>query len=245
MGIYKIADTSLEIRSIHEQVQRMCRPYSFDGEPELMIETTENDIEYERKKSSEEDALEGRRAVNHTDAYLETLAVYRKLALALIDRDILLIHGSAIAVDNEAYLFIAKSGTGKSTHTRLWRQKFGDRAYMVNDDKPLIHVSADGAVVYGTPWDGKHRLSRNVCVPLKAVCVLERGEENCIEPLAPAEALPYLLQQCFRPKQAAQMVYTLSLLGTLGKSAALYRLHCNMEPEAADVAYALMSEARA
>lgn len=84
--------------------------------------------------------LKGKKAMadgEYSLSYLETLAVYRKIVTRLVFSDILLIHGSAIAVDGKAYLFTAPSGTGKSTHTRMWREYFKDRAVMVNDDKPL------------------------------------------------------------------------------------------------------------
>lgn len=84
--------------------------------------------------------LKGKKAMadgEYSLSYLETLAVYRKIVTRLVFSDILLIHGSAIAVDGKAYLFTAPSGTGKSTHTRMCREYFKDRAVMVNDDKPL------------------------------------------------------------------------------------------------------------
>ena len=80
-------------------------------------------------------------------------------------------------MDGQAVLFTAKSGTGKSTHTKLWRDLFGERAVMVNDDKPLLRILKDGVLVCGTPWDGKHRLSTNCALPLKAICILERGKK--------------------------------------------------------------------
>ena len=84
--------------------------------------------------------------------------IYRKIADALVDDGVILYHGSVIAVDGQGYLFTAKSGTGKSTHTALWRELFGERAVMVNDDKPLLRVKDDQVTVYGTPWNG-NRLS--------------------------------------------------------------------------------------
>ena len=123
------------------------------------IATTQSDIDFEREKSAREDIKEGISIRHFSDAYLETLAVYRKSADHLLSCDTLLFHGSVIAVDGEGYLFTAKSGTGKSTHTRLWREYFGERAVMVNDDKPLLHITDSGVTAYGTPWDGKHRLS--------------------------------------------------------------------------------------
>ncbi len=154
----------------------------------------------------------------------------------------LLFHGSVVAVDGVGYLFTAKSGTGKSTHTRLWRERFGPRAVMVNDDKPLLRIADGKVTAYGTPWDGKHRLSNNIAVPLRAVCILERGAENRIVPLTKHDAYPMLMQQSHRPSDGAAMMKTMELVDRLGTSTALYRLQCNMDPETADVAYEAMKK---
>lgn len=172
--------------------------------------------------------------------YLESLAVYRKIAEYLLDSAILLFHGSVIAVDGEAYLFTAKSGTGKSTHTRLWRELLGERAIMVNDDKPLLKIYEDSVIAYGTPWDGKHHLSNNVAVPLKTICVLKRSEKNHIELITKNAAWPMLIQQCYRPADSTAMVKTLSLIDRLSDSVKLYELSCNMDIEAAQIAYHCM-----
>ena len=116
----------------------------------------------------------------------------------------------------------------------------GDRAVMVNDDKPLIRISDSGAVIYGTPWDGKHRLSSNIAAPLRAICLLERGEENQIEPITARKAYPMLLQQVYRPADPAALAKTLALLDRLAVSVKLYRLGCNREPEAARLSYETM-----
>ena len=152
------------------------------------------------------------------------------------------LHGAVVAVDGQAYLFTAKSGTGKTTHTRLWMQQFDDRAVMVNGDKPLLHVTNTGVTVYGTPWDGKEHLSRNIACPLKAVCILTRSETNHIERISPKEALTMLCQQSYRPAQPAALRKTLALVDLLSSSVPLYKLGCNMEPEAALVAYHGMNQ---
>ena len=174
---------------------------------------------------------------------LELLAVYRRIAEQMPFRDTFLFHGSAVAVDGAAYLFTARSGTGKSTHTRLWREMLGDRAVMVNDDKPLIRLTEDGAVVYGTPWNGKHRLGANISVPLKAVCILERAKQNTIRAITREEAFPMLIQQSYRPLDPAALAKTLSLVDRLSRTVSLYRLGCNMDPEAAELSYNIMKEA--
>ncbi|MGN0183255.1 MAG: hypothetical protein ACI4DP_12745 [Candidatus Ornithomonoglobus sp.] len=178
---------------------------------------------------------------NYSDSYLETLAVYRKIADKLLDYDTILFHGSVIAVDGIGYLFTAKSGTGKSTHTRLWREMLGARAVMINDDKPLINISEHGAIVYGTPWDGKHRLSTNIGVPLKAVCILERAAENHINGITKADAYNMLVQQVNRPPVPQKLIKTLQLIDRLSENVKLYRLGCNMSPQAAEFAYSAMN----
>lgn len=188
----------------------------------------------------QEEQTEGRYSYRHSDAYLEELAVYRKIAEQMPAYDTFLMHGSCVAVDGEGYLFTAKSGTGKSTHTRLWRELFGERAVMINDDKPLIRVTETGATIYGTPWDGKHHLSTNCAVPLKAICILERAANNTIRRIPPAEAYPFLVQQIYRPQDPAAMLRTLQLIDRLSKTVDLWRLGCNMDPEAAQVSYNAM-----
>lgn len=235
----EIAEHIIKIENLYPFIEEYCRGYTIDpvDKADVTVSVTQSDIEYERSKSEREDMLEGNAVRRFSDPYLETLAVYRKIALKLIDHDILLFHGSVIAVDGEAYLFTAKSGTGKSTHTRLWRAYFGDRAVMVNDDKPLLRITDSGVIAYGTPWDGKHRLSTNTGVPLKAICALERAAENSIEPASAREVYPLIVQQTYRPADAKALLRTMTLIDRLISETQLYRLHCNMNPDAAVVSY--------
>lgn len=241
-GIYRIADHVFSICSVYEEVQKMCANYLSTEEPEFVITTTEEDIRKESQLSDHSRKYEGLPPYTFADDYLETLAVYRKLVERLADDDIILFHGSAVAVDDACYLFTAKSGTGKSTHVRLWRKLFGNRALMVNDDKPLIRLNNGTATIYGTPWDGKHHLSSNISMPLKSIAVLKRGEKNTIVPLGIKESLPMLIQQTYRPDNPQAVMKVLQLVGKLAQSVNLYELHCNMEDEAAKVAYEGMSK---
>ena len=121
--------------------------------------------------------------------------------------------------DGFGYLFTAKSGTGKSTHARLCREIFGDGAVMVNDDKPLLRITKDGVIAYGTPWDGKHRLSTNTSVPLKGICILERATENHIIRLDTKEqirsAYPMIVQQTHKSGNPANALKTMELIDRL------------------------------
>jgi hypothetical protein len=233
---YKIADKVIEVTSIYAEVHEYCTDYLTDEPADYSITTTQADIDFEREKSAREDEIEGIPVRHFSDSYLEELAVYRKIAEKMIEYDTVLFHGSVVAVDDVGYLFTAKSGTGKSTHTRLWREYFGDRAVMVNDDKPLLHI-ADTVTAYGTPYNGKHRLGTNTSVPLKAICILTRSAENHIEPITREQAYTMLLQQVYRPADMLKMAKTLELVDRLADSVKLYRLGCNMDISAAKVAF--------
>lgn len=236
---YKIAAQQIEIKSLHKMVHTLCKSYQKEGIPDICVEIDQTDIDFERNKSEQEDIAEGIPIQQFSDEYLETLAVYRKIAEKMPAYDTILLHGSCIAVDGEGYLFTAKSGTGKSTHTALWREMLGKQAVMINDDKPLIRIAKDNsATVYGTPWDGKHRLSSNISVPLKAICILERASENSIREITKQEALPMLFQQAYRPMDTGAMQRTIALIERLHVK--LYRLGCNMDPSAAELSYHTM-----
>ena len=233
---YKIADKVVEVNSIYDEVHEYCTDYLTDEPADYSVTTTQADIDFECEKSAREDEIEGIPTRHFSDSYLEELAVYRKIAEQMISYDTILFHGSVVAVDGVGYLFTAKSGTGKSTHTRLWREYFGDRTVMVNDDKPLLHI-ADTVTAYGTPYNGKHRLGTNISVPLKAICILTRSADNHIEPITREQAYTMLLQQVYRPADMLKMAKTLELMDRLADSVKLYRLGCNMDISAARVAY--------
>ena len=239
-NVYKIGGKIVEIDSIHKEVHTLCKDYICRQIPDFKVETSQPDIDYEREKSASENRKEGIPVRHFTDEYLETLAVYRKIADQMLSYDTLLFHGSVVAVDETGYLFTAKSGTGKSTHARLWREYFDERAVMVNDDKPLLQITKNGVIAYGTPWDGKHHLSSNIAVPLKAICILTRASENHIEPISKSTAYPMLLQQTYRPCDSLKMQKTLEILDRILNSTNMYKLGCNMKIEAAETAYHAM-----
>ena len=229
----RIGNHIAKISSSNNTIYEYCNRYISDGDPDVVIQITTEDIDYEHRRG-QEGKLEKIEPQEYSVAYLETLAVYRKICEAMVDFDTVLMHGSVVAVDGVAYLFTAKSGTGKSTHTRFWREVFGERAVMVNDDKPLLKLTEDGVLACGTPWDGKHRLSTNVCLPLKAICILERGETDEIHRISAQEALPMVFQQTYRPKKLAKYM---EIIDKLMQRVEFYRLKCTMSPNAAKIAY--------
>ena len=234
----RLAEVNILATVNFQSTVEFCRDYFADFDKEdISVSVALSDLEYELSSSRIESENEGKPNMSFSDGYLETLALYHRITEAIIDRGVILFHGSAVAVDGEAYLFTAKSGTGKSTHTRLWREYFGSRAIMVNDDKPLISLSGERPVVYGTPWNGKHKLGSNIAVPLSAVCILARAEQNSITECVAMAEFPKILSQTYRMNNPEFMKKTLVLLDKLLHKTRVYRLGCNMNIEAAEVAY--------
>ena len=98
-------------------------------------------------------------------------------------------------------------------------------------------MNEKGIIAYGTPYNGKHRLGNDIAVPLKAICILERADENRIEKIMKSSAYAMLLQQVYRPADPVGLSETLKLVDRMAEHTALYRLGCNMDISAAETAY--------
>ena len=237
-----IAGVPIGVTSLFASTKDYCRAYFTDEAPQFRVTTCREDLEFEQQAAREEAIQEGFRFRNFPDPYLDRTSIQRKIAEALFDRNILVLHGSVVAVDGQGYLFTARSGTGKSTHTRFWRETFGDRAVMVNDDKPFLRMEEAGILICGAPWSGKHGLDTNVTVPLKGICILERGQENRIRPMDPADALPMLLHQSHHPLDPGKLTRLEEMVEELARRTPLWAMECNLDPKAAQVAFDTMSK---
>ena len=235
-----IAGYAARVTSLFESTPQYFRPYLSEDTPLFFFTVTQADVDFERRFLYEEALEEGFRVRNFPDPFLERAAIQRKFAEALFDLDILLLHGSTICVDGHAYLFTARSGTGKSTHTRLWRETFGSRAVMVNDDKPFLQFTPDGVFACGSPWSGKHGLDSNITVPLQGICLLQRGTENRIRPAQAEEVLPMLYKQSNLPLDETKLPRLASLVERLSRTVPLWQMECTKDPAAAQVAFDAM-----
>lgn len=159
---------------------------------------------------------------------------------ALLGYDGFMLHSSAVVYDGWAYLFSAPSGTGKSTHTRLWLEHFGNKAVILNDDKPALRFVGDELVAYGTPWSGKTDTQMNISAPVAGIAFIERAEHNSISVMDKREAMINIFSQTVRPKAQEKADCLASILDRLLRSVPVYRLCCNMEPTAAVTAYEAM-----
>ena len=233
----KIAGCSMKMKVLHPEIKALFSDYLTEDGPLFTIESSEELIEKERllmKHIDEESRLQ---IDGFSDSEIESNYLYREVAEQLSQYGVVLLHGSAVAVDGEGYIFVAPSGTGKSTHTRLWREVFGNRAVMINDDKPLLKCTDEEIMVYGSPWNGKHQLSTNISVPLKAVCFLARGKENRIRLVSDREAFLPLLKAVYHSKTPERERCILRSLQCVRRATGFYTLECNMEQEAATVAF--------
>lgn len=237
--LVKLADQGILIKNVSAKTYEALEKYECDTVPDFTVDSDLLDIEEEREFFK---LRNGGDAENTNQDLLEFSALLRCITERMIHYNTLLFHGSAICMNNEVYLFCADSGTGKSTHTRMWREYFGEQAYMINDDKPFVKITDREILVYGSPWSGKHHLDTNTCAPLKAVCFLYRDTENHIEMTGRDIALPSLLKYSYRIKDPAMAGRSLELLINLLDKVPMYTLGCNICHDAARVAYEGMQE---
>ncbi len=238
----KIAGQIGAVTSLFESTAQFFRAYLTEEAADFAVTVAPDNLVFEQAELDEEARLEGFRRRRFTDPFLERAAIQRAFAEHLLDHDTLLLHGSTVAVDGQAYLFTARSGTGKSTHTRLWREVFGNRAIMINDDKPFLQLRPDGIFACGSPWSGKHGLDSNVTLPLRGICILERGSENRILPMNAEEALPMLLHQSYQPLVKETAARMDSLVRRLASNIPLWHMECTKEQSAAIIAHGAMSK---
>ena len=164
---------------------------------------------------------------------IESMIVHQKIADKMLQYNVILMHGAAIAVNNKCFIFTAPSGTGKTTHILNWLKLYPD-TIIVNGDKPLIDL--DKKIVYGTPWSGKEKMNTNCSVPLTGIVKLERGTENSLTKVEFKHMLPTLLQQSYLPDDVTLYHKAIRLIGECN-DIPCYNLICNMDVDSAKVAY--------
>lgn len=229
MPIYNIADLNISINPLNDETKKRISPYivnsdSFDFE----VKVSQNDIADYIANSKE----------NCNSFMAESTLILTQICNRILENyNGFFFHSSSLMLDDEAYVFTAVSGTGKSTHTALWRKLFKDKVVMINDDKPIIRKKDGVFYVYGTPWMGKSDIGNNVKAPVKAVYILQRGEKNSAVRVKPGAVFKNILEATVVPTDRRNMEKLLELLDEFFSSVPLFLLTCNMDIEAAQVAY--------
>ena len=224
----KITGISLTINAFNESTKRYCVAFLTDEEPDYTITMTEEDLKNERTNSSD-----GKVYVNE-----EISALYRKIADLLVEDNIIVFHSSAVSVDGNGFLITARSGVGKSTHSKLLEQYVGNSFKYINDDKPMLKVTDEGITVYSTPWNGKERRGNNISAPLRAVIFLNRGETNTYRKIENKEEIYIkMLSQIYLPKEKSKREKALKIADTLLKNTNFYEINVNQDLDAAKMTY--------
>ncbi len=148
----------------------------------------------------------------------------------------LMLHSSCVEKDGYAYLFSARSGTGKSTHTHLWLENLSGTR-IINDDKPALIFENGTWYACGTPFSGKTDESLNVKVPVRAIVFLHRSETNQVKKIAPALAVSLLIEQTINPSIRELAEKMLEYADLILRNVPVFSLGCNLDPEAAEISY--------
>ena len=227
----KLADIPVQMNNRFSDLEILCREYVTEEKPQICLSVSDEELEMER--SMQDDIF--------SDGYLETVCMYRKLALEALAHQVFVFHASVIEVDGQGYAFLAPSGTGKTTQTRLWLEYFGERARVINGDKPLVRmVKKEDSVefiAYGTPWRGKEGMGCNDSVPLKAFFFVERALKPECVPASQEKSIDSIFRQLLLPENMEQMDQLLEMVDCLVETVPGYILRCNMKEESVKIAY--------
>ena len=228
----KLAGIPIGVDNRYPYIEKLARDYVTHETAEFVVAATDEDIEEERTNSEFE----------FSPGYLESIVVYRKIAERLPSYDAFVFHGAVLAMGGRAYAFTAKSGVGKTTHTRLWLSTFGDEVHYLNGDKPVIRFINGEPIAFGTPYRGKEGYGVNESLPLESIALISRGEKDSAAPVSGDDAVIRLASQVYMPKDPVSAVQTLSLIDKLSSAVKLVELHCTMDRNAALVARRAMEK---
>ena len=228
--VCKFADFTVELINTFPQTEKYFVEFLSSEQPEISFKTSMQDIEFETE------LVNGKYVIINS----ELASFLRKFAEWALQKNSVLLHCALIDVDGTGLAFSAPSGTGKTTHTLLWQRFLGDKMTIVNGDKPIVRFfeNEQFPIGYGTPWNGKERLGTNGKTPIKHFCFIERSDTNSCEKVDPADVLESFFKQIYLPKNNSNAISkTLNLADRFLKSVTVWKIKCNMDISAAEVAY--------
>lgn len=233
MFCIKIADLIVGIENKNHYIEYLCKEYLTDcHKPDFVVCATQEEIEEEK-----------RTAESQSDTLSESAVIYRKICLKMISYQGFLLHAAVIERDGYAYAFLAGSGTGKTTHISLWEKAFTDSVHIINGDKPILRFLDNKLYVYGTPWNGKENKGNNMKCHIKAFAFIEQDTESSIRKLEQHEITDRLFRQLLIPGELQAYDQLLQMVEEMIADSCFYLLKCNMEEEAAVIAYKEMRKA--
>ena len=235
MVTIKIAGIPIGIDARFEYTEKYVSEFICDEAPLFTVSATDAEMDKECELSG----------VRLPYQYVENVVMYRKIAERLCDFSAVVFHGAILEYEGRGYAVTAHSGVGKTTHTRIWLSEFGDKVKILNGDKPIFRIIDGVTYVCSTPWKGKEGYGYNAMLPLGGIAFLARGKENRSR-TATADAVSMrLMNQIYISKtNVLSISRSMRIADEILSTVPLYELECNMEPEAAHVAYRAFVEGR-
>lgn len=230
MALFNIARLTVSMQPLYGQISSTSEKFKAVGASapaQIVVPYTE---EYYKKWLVHQPHL--------TLSDAENICTANFFASSIIHYGGIVLHASAILFNGGAYLFSADSGVGKTTHTKLWRQYYGeDKVKILNDDKPALRLIGGRFYAFGTPWCGNSLTCENLSAPLRAIVFLQRGTENRISKMTDtSQILASLLTQTVHRTSADKLNHVLDFADQLLKKIPFYNLSCTMDQEAVKIA---------
>lgn len=227
-----LAGLDIDVKTRFDYTEDLVKEYLSESDTvSFSVAVDDNDISEEQRISEDK----------HSKGYLESIALYRKIAEELPRFDAVVFHGAVIAYEGKAYAFTARSGVGKTTHIRYWLQAFGKKVHVLNGDKPILRFMDGKVYACGTPWRGKEGYGVPEMLPLAAVGFIERAELPVAEPVTVNEALMKFASQIYIPKKPESAPLALSVLNKIIMNVPLFTVKANLDVSSAKVAFAAMT----
>lgn len=228
MPVYKIADIIADIRPHFSLFETLANNYTYFGtEPvQLKLSVRENYVKEQALKNP-----------HLSEGELECVFLSDLFNKKILKFNAIFLHSSAILYKGKAYLFSAESGVGKSTHTKLWIEKFGnDNVQIINDDMPIIRFIDDEWYVYGSPFDGGTGINKNIRAKLGGIVFLERAEENNIKTLDKNDVFTRIYKNTIKFSLNGEYAeYMMSTANKLINDNKFYLLKCNTDISSAEM----------
>ncbi len=226
--VYEIAGLRVQIENTYEYTTKFCKEY--------LSADQDSPVALTARVSTEEFAAEKEISEGFSDGYIENICLYRSICMQIPVLNRMLLHGAVLEYNGKGYAFLGRSGTGKSTHTRLWK-KYLSTPTMINGDKPILEHTEKEFIAHGTPWNGKEAWGTKSSAPLCGLCFLEQAKENSIRRLTPSEVSALLFNQILLPHDEENAVATLDLADQLIAKTPAYLLKCDISEEAVKTSF--------
>lgn len=230
--LYDIAGLRIKIENQYAYTDKFCQAY--------LSADQSSPADIVAKVTEEEFAAEKAISPQFSDGYIENICLYRSICNQMPTFGRILLHCSVIEYEGNAYAFLGRSGTGKSTHTKLWI-KYLHGVHIVNGDKPILAYADGKFTAYGTPWMGKEGWGENTNAPLMALCFLEQAKVNAVRKLSLSEINARLFTQMLIPQDEKNVLLTLELADKMVREVPAYLLQCDISEEAVKKSFEAMT----